>query len=469
MLNKLNLTDLSAKLQRKEISSSELVSDCLKEIKANDQKIGAFLEVFEEDALNQAKEIDKKEKIGPLEGIPIAIKDAILVKGKRNTCGSKILENYIAAYDATVVKKLKNAGMIIIGKTNMDEFAMGSSTETSAFQKTKNPVNIEYVPGGSSGGSVATVAANFVPVSLGSDTGGSIRQPAAFCGVYGLKPTYGRVSRYGLVALASSFDCIGPFARSAEDCAWIFSAIAGNDLKDSTSSKLDTQNLIEQILPVIKGLKIGLPKECFGDGINKEVKEKVELAIKKLEKLGAHISEVSLPHSKYALAVYYILLPAEASANLARFDGVRYGFSAKAENLISNYLKTRAQGFGDEVKRRIMLGTYTLSAGYYDAYYKKAQQVRTKVVEDYKKVFEKVDLLATPTTPTTAFKFGEKADPVAMYMNDVLTVSANVAGVPAISIPVGFDSKKLPIGMQLVANHFEETKLLQAAKAYETL
>lgn len=470
MLNKLNLTDLSAKLQRKEISSFQLVSDCLKEIKSKDHEIGAFLEVFEEDAIKQAKIIDKKENLGPLEGIPIAIKDVLLVKGKKNTCGSKILENYVASYDATAVQKLKDFGMIIIGKTNCDEFAMGSSTETSAFQKTKNPVNLEYVPGGSSGGSVASVSANFVPVSLGSDTGGSIRQPAAFCGVYGLKPTYGRVSRYGLSALASSFDCIGPFARSAEDCAWIFSAIAGNDPKDSTSSKLDTQELINQTFPVIKGLKIGLPKEYFGEGVNAEVKEKVELAIKKLEKLGAKVSEVSLPHSKYALAVYYILLPAEASANLARFDGVRYGFSAKSDDLLSNYLETRAQGFGDEVKRRIMLGTYTLSAGYFDAYYKKAQKVRTKVVEDYKKVFEKVDLLATPTTPTTAFKFGENSDdPVAMYMNDILTVSANVAGVPAISIPCGFDSKKLPIGLQLISSHFEETKLLQAAKAFEAL
>ena len=467
---KLTITELSSKLRAKEISSTELVSACLEEIRKNDPKINAFLEIFEQDALNQAKEIDNKKNLKPLEGIPIAVKDNILVKGKRNTCGSKILENYIASYDATAIKNLKKAGMIIIGKTNCDEFAMGSSTETSAFKKTANPCDTSRVPGGSSGGSAAAVAANFVPVALGSDTGGSVRQPAAFCGIYGLKPTYGRVSRYGLSALASSFDIIGPMARSAEDCAWIFSAIAGSDDNDATCFTEAVPELINQTFPQIKGLKIGLPKECFGQGVNKEIKEKVNQAIKKLEKLGANIQEISLPYSKYAIAVYYILMPAEASSNLARYDGIRYGFSAHADNLIKNYLETRSQGFGEEVKRRIMLGAYALSAGYYDAYYKKAQQVRTKVIEDYKKVFKKVDLLATPTTPSTAFKFGENNDdPLAMYMNDVLTVSANVVGVPAISIPCGFDSQKLPIGLQLTADHFEEMKLLQAAKAYEVL
>ncbi len=470
MLNKLTITELSSKLRKKEISSTELVSACLNEIKKSDSKINAFLEVFEQDALKQAQEIDNKKDLKPLEGIPIAIKDLILVKDKKNTCGSKILENYIASYDATVIKNLKEAGMIILGKTNCDEFAMGSSTETSAFKKTVNPLDQTRVPGGSSGGSAAAVAANFVPVALGSDTGGSVRQPAAFCGIYGLKPTYGRVSRFGLGALASSFDTIGPMARSAEDCAWVFSVIAGSDTKDATCSTDAAPELIHHTFPQIKGLKIGLPKESLGKGINEEIKEKFDQALQKLEKLGAKIEEISLPHSKYALAVYYILMPAEASANLARYDGVRYGFSAHANSLIENYLETRSQGFGNEAKRRIILGTYTLSAGYYDAYYKKAQQVRTKVIEDYNKIFEKVDLLATPTTPTTAFKLGEKIDdPLAMYMGDILTVSANVAGVPAISIPCGFDKQKLPIGLQLTADHFEEMKLLQAAKAYEVL
>ncbi|MEW6407368.1 MAG: Asp-tRNA(Asn)/Glu-tRNA(Gln) amidotransferase subunit GatA [Patescibacteria group bacterium] len=466
------LRDLHQKLVNKEISAKELVGQYLGKIKKTDDKIGAYLSVFEKKALAQAEEVDKKiqagKKINFLEGIPYACKDNILIEGERSTCGSKILENYLAPYDAVVIEKLNNAGAVCLGKTNMDEFAMGSSCETSAFKKTRNPHDSERVPGGSSGGSAAAVASGQCVFSLGSDTGGSIRQPAAFCGVVGFKPTYGRVSRYGLVALASSLDQIGPLTSSVEDAAMVFAAIGGFDEKDSTSLTESMENFGPLFSPGLKDLKIGVPKEYFEQGVDKKIKEKVKAAIKKMEDLGAKVDEVSLPHTKYALACYYIILPSEACANLARYDGIRYGYSVNApKNLLDTYLESRASGFGPEVKRRIMLGTYALSAGYYDAYYKKAQKVRTKVIEDFKKAFEKFDLLVTPTTPTVAFKLGEKIqDPLAMYMSDILTVPVNIAGLPALSLPCGFIGK-LPVGLQIIGDYYNEKKLLEGAWAYE--
>lgn len=464
------------KLIKKEISAKELVEQYLAQIKKSDNKIGAYLNVFEKKAKEQAEKVDKKikagKKIGLLEGIPYACKDNILIEGEKTTCGSKILENYTAPYNATVIERLNKEGAICLGKTNMDEFAMGSSCETSAFKKTKNPHDLERVPGGSSGGSAAAVAANECVFSLGSDTGGSIRQPAAFCGVIGLKPTYGRVSRYGLTALASSLDQIGPITQSVEDAAIVFSAIGGFDEKDSTSLTESMPDFGALFTPGVKDLKIGIPKEYFEQGIDLTVREKVKEAIKKLEDLGAKVDEVSLPHTKYALACYYIILPSEACANLARYDGIRYGKSISnsqfpVSSLLDVYLKSRAAGFGPEVKRRIMLGTYTLSAGYFEAYYKKAQKVRTKVIEDFNKAFEKFDLLVTPTTPTCAFKLGEKMqDPLAMYMSDILTVPINIAGLPALSLPCGFVGK-LPVGLQIIGNYYNEKRVLEAGWGLE--
>ena len=469
-LHTLTIEEAHEKLKNKEISAVELTQSCLDRIKKTDDKIEAFLAVAEKEALDQAEQADvkiKDGKIEPLTGIPVAVKDAILVKGIKNTCGSKILENYTAPYDATVIEKLKTAGAVILGKTNLDEFAMGTSTENSAFKTTKNPWDLTRVPGGSSGGSAVAVTADQCLTALGSDTGGSIRQPAALCGIVGLKLTYGRVSRYGLAALASSFDQIGPFAKTVTDAAWMLNTIAGHDPKDSTSFTEAVPNFVN-LHPQIKGKKIGIPKECFIEGLSKDVKNKVETAIKELEKLGAKVSEVSLPHLDYSLAAYYIIMPAEASSNLARYDGIRYGHRVEnPDSLIDTYLKNKAEGFGDEAKRRIMLGTYTLSSGYYDAYYAKAQKVRTKIIEDYKKAFEKVDVLITPTTTDTAFKIGEKVDdPLSMYLEDIYTVAINVAGLPAVSVPCGFVNK-LPVGLQIIGNHFQEENILETALAYE--
>lgn len=473
----LTIKEVHRKLQKKEISAKELTKVFLDKIKKLEPEIQAFITITEKEAEDMAEKVDKKltrgEKLNPLEGIPCAIKDNILVEGIKCTSGSKILENYIASYNATVIERLKNQGAIILGKTNMDEFAMGSSTETSAFKKTKNPWDKKRVPGGSSGGSAASVASGEAIFSLGSDTGGSIRQPAAFCGTVGLKPTYGRVSRYGLMALASSFDQIGPLTTTCEDAAWIFSAISGHDEKDATCVTEAPPDLVSNFYPAVKGLKLGIPKEYFEKGIDSKIKEVVEKAIKKFEELGAKISEVSLSYTPYALACYYIIMPAEASANLARYDGIKYGYSvarsskSQVQSLLDVYLESRAAGFGPEVKRRIMLGTYTLSAGYYEAYYKKALKVRTLVVSDFKKAFEKIDLLVSPVTPTLPFKIGEKvSDPLSMYMSDILTVSANVAGIPAISIPCGF-ANNLPVGLQIMGDYYNERKILEAAGAYE--
>lgn len=466
------VSELHDLLHKKEISVSDLVDESYKRISSVEDKVQAFLTLDEENARAAARKLDEKlgtdESKGLLFGMPIGIKDNIVTKNLRTTCASKILENFDPIYDATVIKKLQHAETITIGKLNMDEFAMGSSTENSAFQKTRNPWNLETVPGGSSGGSAASVAAGEVLFSLGSDTGGSIRQPAAFCGVVGLKPTYGRVSRFGLVAFASSLDQIGPITRNVEDNAYLLQAISGVDPMDSTSANVDVPNFVEALTGDIKGLKIAVPKEYLGEGVREEVRQSVLDALKVLEKLGAAWEEVSLPHSKYALATYYLLSSSEASANLARFDGVRYGYrTPNAENLIDMYKKTRAEGFGDEVKRRIMLGTFALSSGYYDAYYKKAQKVRTLIKKDFEDVFEKFDVIIGPTTPTPAFKIGEQVDdPLTMYANDILTIPVNLAGVPAISIPCGF-TNGLPLGLQIIGKHFDESTVYRVAHAFE--
>ncbi|MDF1509754.1 Asp-tRNA(Asn)/Glu-tRNA(Gln) amidotransferase subunit GatA [Robertmurraya sp. DFI.2.37] len=466
------LSVLHERLQKKEISVSDLVDESYRRIEQVEDKVGAFLTLDEERARLKAQELDQKlgtdEAKGLLFGMPIGIKDNIVTRDLRTTCASKILDNFNPIYDATVVQKLQAAESITIGKLNMDEFAMGSSTENSGFQKTKNPWDLETVPGGSSGGSAAAVAAGEVPFSLGSDTGGSIRQPASFCGVVGLKPTYGRVSRFGLVAFASSLDQIGPVTKTVEDNAYLLQAIAGIDPMDSTSVNVDVPNFVQSLTGDVKGLKIAVPKEYIGEGVKEEVKQSVLDALKILEKLGATWEEVSLPHSKYALATYYLLSSSEASANLARFDGVRYGYrSPNADTLMNLYKNTRAEGFGDEVKRRIMLGTFALSSGYYDAYYKKAQKVRTLIKQDFENIFEKYDVIIGPTTPTPAFKMGENtADPMTMYRNDILTIPVNLAGVPGISVPCGF-SNGLPLGLQIIGKHFDERTVYRVAHAFE--
>lgn len=471
-----NLTIKKARegLLNKEFSAVELVKECFKKIK-KEKNFNAFLALNEDKALSEAKSVDKKiaddSELNLLSGIPLAVKDNILVKDVVCTSGSKILENYVAPYDATVIKKLKEKEAIILGKTNMDEFAMGSSTENSAFGPTKNPRDFKRVPGGSSGGSAAAVAADLCVAALGSDTGGSVRQPASFCGVVGFKPTYGAVSRYGLMAMASSLDQIGPITKTVEDAEIIFSTMRGKDKLDSTSVDDERIKIIAKKFSKKKNLqdiKIGFPKEYFIRGMDSEVEKKVKDKIKELEKAGAKIKEVSLPHTEYALAVYYIIMPAEVSANLARYDGIRYGANEKkAKNLLETYLKTRAKNFGDEPKRRIMLGTYVLSSGYYDAYYLQAQRMRTLIQEDFKKVFNEVDCLITPTCPTTAFKIGENInDPLTMYLNDIFTVSANVAGVPAISLPCG-EAHGLPVGIQVMGEWFGEEILFKVAREIE--
>ena len=473
MLYRKTISELSNLIKKREISILELVDSILKRIDEVEGRINAYITVDESGSRKKAKELDSLLKKGgylsPLMGIPIAIKDNICIKGIRTTCASRILYNFISPYSATVIEKLEKAGAIFIGKTNMDEFAMGSSTENSYFGVTKNPWDLERVPGGSSGGSAAAVAACECICALGSDTGGSIRQPAAFCGVVGLKPTYGVVSRFGLVAFASSLDQIGPITKNVEDAAILLEYIAGYDERDSTSLKVNDLNYTEALKENIRGLKIGMPKEYFTSGVDKEVLEAVKDAAVLLNKLGAEVEEISLPHTEYAIATYYIIAPAEASSNLARYDGVKYGYrTSNFKDLKEMYKKTRSEGFGQEVKRRIMIGTYALSAGYYDAYYLKAQKVRTLIRKDFEEAFRRVDVILVPTSPTAAFKIGEKMDdPLKMYLSDIFTISANLAGICGISIPCGFTQENLPIGMQILGPYFGEKKILQVAFTYQ--
>jgi len=468
-----SIMTLSKQLQDKEISSEEVVKAYLDQINSVDSKVKAFLLVDEASSLEAARAIDKKrmdnQPLGNYAGIPISIKDNICTQGITTSCASKMLENFVPPYDATVISKIKQHDMVMLGKLNMDEFAMGSSTENSAFQKTHNPWNLDYVPGGSSGGSAAAVAAQMTPIALGSDTGGSIRQPASYCGVVGLKPTYGRVSRYGLVAFASSLDQIGPIGQCVEDVAHTLNVISGHDRMDSTSAPLPTEDFSRDLTKDLKGKRIGLPKEFFGDGIHEDVKNAVLAAAKEYERLGAVVDYVSFDLSELSLPAYYLISSAEASSNLARFDGIKYGYRAKEyTTLLELYKRSRDEGFGPEVKRRIMLGTYALSSGYYDAYYKKAQQIRTLIKNEFDALFNTYDVLLTPTGPTTAFKIGEKANnPVEMYLTDICTVPINIAGVPAISLNCGFDKKGLPIGMQLIGKAFDESNLLNIAYQYE--
>ena len=477
------IRELHEKLKKKEITALALAEEYLGTIAEKDGELGAFLTVLGDEARRAATLVDEKiargEEIDLLEGIPGAIKDNMCMTGTRTTAASKILDNYIAPYDATAVRKLKEAGAVVLGKTNMDEFAMGSSTESSAYRKTRNPIDPTRVPGGSSGGSAAAVASGEAVFALGSDTGGSIRQPASFCGVVGLKPTYGRVSRSGLLAMASSLDQIGPFAHTVEDAAIVFSRIAGYDPKDVTTAESEGKRFEDFLTGDIRGLKIGLPKEYFSESLDSRVRSVADEAIAKFESLGAEIVEISLPHARYALPTYYIIMPSEVSSNLARFDGIRYGLHIddRAERipgsgtLLETYLDSRAYGFGEEVKRRIMLGTYALSAGYYDAYYKKAQAVRELIRKDFADAFDSVDLIFSPTAPEPAFKFGAKTDdPLKMYLSDIYTVTANLAGVPAVSFPIGTveeEGKQLPVGGQLMGKWFDEETLLRAADTYE--
>ncbi len=454
-----------------ELSPGELTDAVFKRIEAVEGKVKAFVTITKESAIEHARSAEiniKKGVKGALTGIPMAVKDNLCTEGIRTTCSSKILENFIPPYESTVTKRLKEQGYILTGKTNLDEFAMGSSTENSAFGATRNPWDTGRIPGGSSGGSCAAVSAGECIAALGSDTGGSIRQPAALCGVVGLKPTYGRVSRYGLVAFASSLDQIGPITKDVRDSAILLNVISGHDPLDSTSAPLEVPDFVSVLGREIKGMKIGIPKEFLIEGMDKEVNASVRDAIKKLESLGAVPMEVSLPHTGYAVAAYYILATSEASSNLARYDGVKYGLRAEGRDLMDMYMQTRTKGFGPEVKRRIILGTYALSSGYYDAYYKKAQQIRTLIKQDFQKAFEMVDVIATPTTPAPAFKLGEKTeDPLQMYLSDIFTISVNLAGVPGISIPCGFTSGNLPVGLQLIGKHFDEESILKIAYAYE--
>jgi aspartyl-tRNA(Asn)/glutamyl-tRNA(Gln) amidotransferase subunit A len=472
MLNQLTISELTARLARREVSAREATQACLDQIARVDGKIHAFLSYDAADALAQADAADQDIASGakkPLLGVPVAIKDVLAVKNQPLNCASKILGHFISPYDATVIEKLRAAGAIVFGRLNMDEFAMGSSTENSAFGRTCNPWDTTRIPGGSSGGSAAAVTADECVASLGSDTGGSIRQPAALCGCVGLKPTYGRVSRYGLVAFASSLDQVGPFTKDVRDAATLLGVLSGADLRDSTSVPQPVPDYTKALTGNIRGLKLGLPKEYLIGGLDPEVKAAVAAAVKKFTELGAEVVEISLPHTDYAVATYYIIATAEASANLARFDGVRYGARAEGSDPIEMYSKTRGEGFGPEVKRRIILGTYVLSSGYYDAYYLRAQKVRTLIRNDFLKAFETVDAIVTPTTPTAAFKAGEKSDdPLQMYLSDIFTISCNLAGICGISVPCGFTNRpKLPIGLQLLGKPFGEESLLRIAHAYE--
>ena len=468
-------SELSEMLKNKECSAVELCNDVLARINETENKIGSYVTVAEESAKENAKKIDKAmaagEKLHPLAGIPIGIKDNISTKGIRTTCSSKMLENYVPPFDATVMNKINNAGMTVLGKMNMDEFAMGSSTETSYMHLTRNPYNTECVPGGSSGGSAAAVAAGEALLTLGSDTGGGIRQPAALCGVVGMKPTYGSVSRYGLVAFASSLDQIGPLGKSVKDVAMLQSLICGHDRYDATSKNIEYPDYAAALKENAKSLKIGIPKEYFGEGIDSQVKESVMKAVKEFELQGAVIKEISLPSTEYAINTYYIIASAEASSNLARFDGVKYGYrTSEYDGLVDMYEKTRSEGFGDEVKRRIMLGTFVLSSGYFDAYYKKAKRVQNQISQEFTDAFKDCDIIATPTVPASAFKIGENiGDPIKMYYNDVCTVTVNIAGLPAISLPCGKDSAGMPMGLQLIGDKFSEQTLLNTAYTYEKI
>ena len=468
----LTIAEIQNKLTKGECSCRELTEAYLQRIEALDPRIQAFLTVLREEALDQAEAADvmrQEGARGPLLGVPLGIKDNMCIAGAPTTCASKILANFRPPYDATVINRLRRAGAVFLGKMNMDEFAMGSSCENSGFHPTANPYDLERIPGGSSGGSAAAVAAGMAPGTLGSDTGGSIRQPAALCGVVGMKPTYGRVSRYGLVAFASSLDQIGPFTRTVEDSALLLNAIAGHDPLDSTSAPTPAPDFTASLGHPIKGLRVGLPKEYFIDGMDPEIEKSVRAAVEELARQGAEIIEISLPHTDYAVATYYVVATAEASSNLARYDGAHYGYRAGGtKNIVEMFTRTRTEGFGAEVKRRIMLGSYVLSAGFYDAYYLKALKVRTLIKRDFERAFEQCDVIATPTSPEAAFKFGEKAaDPLKMYLSDIFTISANLAGIPGMSLPCGFTSKGLPIGLQLLAPDFEEERLLQVAHAYE--
>ncbi|TDA67492.1 MAG: Asp-tRNA(Asn)/Glu-tRNA(Gln) amidotransferase subunit GatA [Clostridia bacterium] len=471
-LYNLPVHELHRLLVERQVSAGELTATFLERIAAVEPAVKAYLTLTREQALAGAGAVDdttgRGEILAPLAGIPAALKDNLCTRGTRTTCASRILEHYLPPYTATVVERLEQAGMVSLGKTNMDEFAMGSSTENSGFGPTRNPWDPERVPGGSSGGSAAAVAAGEAAYALGSDTGGSIRQPAAFCGVVGLKPTYGLVSRYGLVAFASSLDQIGPLTREVRDCALVLQAIAGHDLRDSTSAHVAVPDYTAALTGEIKGMRLGVPREYFPAGMDPEVKTAVRRAVDKLEELGAILEEVSLPHTEYALPAYYLVAPAEASSNLARYDGVAYGHRAGgADNIIDMYCRTRQEGFGPEVKRRIMLGTYALSAGYHDAYYLKALKVRTLIRRDFEQVFAAYDALVTPTTPTVAFKLGEKVgDPLAMYLSDLFTIPVNMAGLPALSLPCGF-SQGLPVGLQVIGRPFAEATVLQIAYAFE--
>ena len=472
-ITELTVHELQEKLKNKELTITEITKAYVDRINEKEKDVQAFVTTLSDEAIKQAEEVQVKvesgEITGDFAGIPIGIKDNMCTKGVKTTCSSHMLENFIAPYDATVVENLNKENMINLGKLNMDEFAMGGSTEYSYFKKTKNPWNLNKVPGGSSGGSAAAVAANLVPWALGSDTGGSIRQPSSFCGVVGLKPTYGLVSRYGLVAFASSLDQIGPITKDVYDSAMLLNLIAGHDERDTTSANIEKKDYTKCLKNDVKGLKIGVPKEFFAEGINEEVKASLEKAMEKYKELGAVVEEISLDIAKYSLATYYIVACAEASSNLGRFDGIRYGYRAKEfKNLRDLYKKSRSEGFGPEVKRRIILGTYVLSSGYYDAYYKKAQQVRTLVMNEFNKAFEKYDVILTPTSPTVAFDIGSKSDnPLEMYLADICTVSVNIAGLPGISVPCGVDSQGMPIGMQLIGNKFQEETILNAAYTYE--
>lgn len=471
-MHKKTIAELSADLASKKISSVELTQHYLDRIKQYNAKLNAFITVCEEQALAQAKQADQDRENGnnqnPLRGIPFAHKDIFCTKDVKTSCGSKMLDNFVAPYNATVVERLAAAGIVMLGKTNMDEFAMGSSNETSFYGTVKNPWDLERVPGGSSGGSSAAVAARLAPAATGTDTGGSIRQPAALCNISGLKPTYGRVSRYGMIAFASSLDQGGPMAATAQDIALLLNAMAGHDSKDSTSVNEPTPDYTKSLEESLQGLKIGVPKEYFSEGLDSAVEQKIQEVLKEYEKLGASIKEVSLPNQHLSVPAYYVVAPAECSSNLARYDGVRFGYRCEnPKDLEDFYRRTRGEGFGEEVKRRIMIGTYALSSGYYDAYYLQAQKIRRLISDDFKNAFEEIDVLIGPTTPTPAFKIGEKAeDPVSMYLSDIYTISVNLAGLPGMSIPAGFVNG-LPIGVQLISNYFTEAKLLNVAHQYQ--
>jgi aspartyl-tRNA(Asn)/glutamyl-tRNA(Gln) amidotransferase subunit A len=472
-LHQLTIHQLHELLRKKEVKSREVTEALYRRIREVDGKIGAYLLLTEEEAFHQADQVDRKiargEGIGDLAGIPLGLKDILCTKGVRTTCGSKILENYVPFYDGTVVRRLKERDALMLGKLNMDEFAMGSSTENSGFQITRNPWDLNRIPGGSSGGSAAAVAADECIAALGTDTGGSIRQPASCCGVVGMKPTYGRVSRYGLVAFASSLDQIGPITKDVEDCAILMNAISGYDPYDSTSVNVEVPNYKQLLINDARGIRIGIPDEYFIEGMDPDVARSVTEAIDLFKNWGAEVRRISLPHTEYAVAIYYIICTAEASSNLARYDGVKYGLRSRGyRDLMEMYTQTRAKGFGKEVKRRIILGTYVLSAGYYEAYYRKASQVRTLMRSDFEEAFRQVDVIIAPTAPTPAFRIGEKVeDPLQMYLSDIHTIPVNLAGIPAISIPCGFSQENLPIGLQMMGKHFDEGMLLRVAYTFE--